>query len=148
MARTKAEFRALREMVGLSQADLAEEMGVTTRSVKRWEDDGAEWHNPPQDAWDALDAYLMTQDQMVAEATEEVRATVRDAGRAPDAVAVTYYKSQAQYDALGRDEGCYGIANANARALASALRREGVRVEFRYPDAGAVPTPGSRYGGA
>ena len=33
-----AEFRAMREQVGLSQADVADTLGVNVRSVKRWED--------------------------------------------------------------------------------------------------------------
>ena len=51
----------------------------------------------------------------------------------------------AHLDALGRGEGYYGVANANARALAGKLRRAGYAVEFRYPGGGAVKTPGSRY---
>ena len=34
---TKANFRACRELVGLSQQDLAYEMDVLLKSVKRWE---------------------------------------------------------------------------------------------------------------
>lgn len=54
-------------------------------------------------------------------------------------------RDQAQSDACGRDSGPYGVANANARAVACALEREGYAVEWRYPDGGAVRTPGSRY---
>ena len=42
MARGKADFAALRETVGLTQAALAEELGVNPRSVKRWEQPGME----------------------------------------------------------------------------------------------------------
>ena len=82
---------------------------------------------------------------MVTEAFAEVRRQVKAIGRKPDCRPITYYREQAQYDALGRDEGYYGVANANARALSGKLRRAGYTVEFRYPGQGAVKTPGSRY---
>ncbi len=34
--RTKADFAALRETVGLTQANLADDLGVQARSVRRW----------------------------------------------------------------------------------------------------------------
>ena len=35
--RSKADFKCLRERVGLSQQDVASALGVNIRSVKRWE---------------------------------------------------------------------------------------------------------------
>ena len=35
--RTKAEFRAIREQLGMSQSVLADMMDVQDRSVRRWE---------------------------------------------------------------------------------------------------------------
>jgi DNA-binding transcriptional regulator YiaG len=37
MDRTKAEFRAIRETVGMTQGMLADALGVEQRSVRRWE---------------------------------------------------------------------------------------------------------------
>jgi len=34
---TKGQFRKLRNSIGLSQTKLAQEMGVTLRTVSRWE---------------------------------------------------------------------------------------------------------------
>jgi transcriptional regulator with XRE-family HTH domain len=34
---TKKEFKQLRQVIGLSQAKLAKEMGVTIRTITRWE---------------------------------------------------------------------------------------------------------------
>lgn len=48
-------------------------------------------------------------------------------------------------DALGRDPGTFSFANSVAREVALRLADEGIEVEFRYPDDGAVRTPGSRY---
>lgn len=145
MERTKAEFRALRETVGFSQHALAAELGVSPLSVKRWERPDIDGYNPPADAWDMLDSYLAAHDRMVAEMFAEVRRQVKAIGRKTDCIPITYYRDQAQLDALGRDEGYYGVANANARDLAGKLRRAGYTVEFRYPGQGAVKTPGSRY---
>ena len=60
-------------------------------------------------------------------------------------VVMTYFRDQDMYDEFGRDEGPYGVANANARAAAAELERLGLEVEFRYPTEGAMRTPGSRY---
>lgn len=49
-------------------------------------------------------------------------------------VQITYYRTQAQYDELGRDEGPVGIANANARAIAQRLSDMGYMIGFAYPD--------------
>lgn len=145
MERTKAEFRALRETVGFSQHALAAELGVSPLSVKRWERPDIDGYNPPADAWDLLDSYLAAHDRMVADTFAEVRRQAKAIGRKPDCIPITYYRNQEQFDALGRDEGYYGVANANARALAGKLRRAGYTVEFRYPGGGTVKTPGSRY---
>ena len=143
--RTKADFAALRETVGLTQANLADDLGVQARSVRRWEQPGQEGYEPPADAWDMLDSYADLQRQMVDHARETVMRTGEGAGHQPDEVVLTYYRSQEQYDELGRDEGWYGVANANARAVAAELARYGLSVRFSYPGEGAIETPGSRY---
>ena len=143
--RTKADFAALRETVGLTQANLADDLGVQARSVRRWEQPGQEGYEPPADAWDMLDFYADLQRQMVDHARETVMRTGEEAGHQPDRVVLTYWRSQEQYDELGRDEGWYGVANANARAVAAELGRHGFKVRFAYPGEGAIETPGSRY---
>ena len=49
-------------------------------------------------------------------------------------VQLTYYRTQEQFDELGRDGGPFGVANANARAAAQHLEDLGYEVEFAYPD--------------
>ena len=141
MQATCAEVKALRESVGLSQADLADLTGVTVRSVRRWER-GIE---PPEDVLELLERYVIRKAKAVEAALETVDRVTEQMGRAPDLVPMTYYRNQAEYDELGRDPGPVGVANANARAVADALMARGVAVEFRYPDEGAVRTPGSGY---
>lgn len=55
MARTKADFRVLRGLCGLSQQDVADMCGVKVLTVKRWERPDTDGCQPPEDAWDALD---------------------------------------------------------------------------------------------
>lgn len=141
MQTTCAEVKALRESVGLSQADLADLADVTVRSVRRWERD----ITPPEDVLGLLERYVIRKAKAVEAALETVDRVTEQMGRAPDLVPMTYYRSQAEYDELGRDPGPVGVANANARAVADALMARGVAVEFRYPDEGAVRTPGSGY---
>lgn len=138
---TKADFRAMREECGLTQQDAADALGVRVLTVKRWERPG--FPEPPDDAW----AYLNSmRDRMVemAEFAADKAVELSDETGA-GAIALTYFRDQSQYDEAGRDGGPVGFANAVARLTASYLEVEGFYVEFRYPDDGAVRTPGSRY---
>ena len=138
---TKADFRAIRETIGLTQGDVAKALGVALRTVKRWEH--PDWQEPPEDACEWLLGMLERHDTLVDAMVDRALAA---AGRGDlDVVAITYYREQSQYDALGRDEGPYGFVNSIAREVALDLAVEGIETEFRYPDEGAVSTPGSRY---
>ena len=132
MKRTKANLRALRDLVGYSQQDLAGALGVNPRSVKRWEDpDGEYW--APDAAWEVLEHALDVQRQMVDYAVAQCERVSEEAGRMPSSVPVTYFRDQRMYDEWGRDPGSYGIANANARAVWRELDAMGYPVEMRYP---------------
>lgn len=139
---TKAGLKALRERVGLSQRDLAAELGVAVQSVKRWEREDMPYL-APQTAWDVLEHALDVQRQMVDFMLAKVHEIERDIGRPPDLIPITYYRNQKMYDLHGREAGAFGRANATARAVATLLEEEGYKVEFRYPQEGAVQTPGN-----
>ena len=55
-------------------------------------------------------------------------------GDYPKVVTITYFRSQGDYDAYGRDQSPFGFANAVARGAARELRRLGFEVRFDYPD--------------
>lgn len=139
---TKADFRATRETIGLTQGDVAKACGVSLRTVKRWEH--PDWQEPPEDAWAWLRDILDRHDAMVDEAVGRALAIAAELGE-PETVVITYYRDQAQHDAHGREPGPYGFVNAVSREVALELSGEGLETEFRYPDDGAVQTPGSVY---
>ena len=128
---TKAGFRALRELCGLSQKDVANRLGCLIDTVKKWENEKYT-QRIPSAAWDLLEETWSSVQALAAKAAEQAVAAV-DSGEAASPIPVTYYRSQAQYDALGRDAGEVGQVDAIARLIALHLDQEGVDVEFFYP---------------
>ena len=126
MDRTHAGFRALRESLGLSLNDVAEAMGVRERSARRWEAPNGQM--PPDDAWRWLEVMRARFDDAVDASLEAVEQS--GANRA----SITYYRSQEEYDAFGRDEGPYGFANAVSREVALTLEANGVEVSLMFPE--------------
>lgn len=141
--RSKGGFKALRERVGMTQQDVADALDVRVRSVKRWEHESMPEYYAPDKAYELLESALETQRAAVAQCISVAEEQEREQGSDSSVVRITYYRDQAMCDQYGRDEGCFGMVNANARAVAQALERLGYTVEFRYPTEDAVPAPGS-----
>ena len=137
--RTLAEFRAIREMVGMTQGMLAEELGVNPRSVRRWESPDYEEYQPPQDAWDVLDDALDTQRRGIAAALDRLDEIVQERGAVPDVVQLPYWTSQDAYDRhhYVDDGGDWRMANATNRMLAELLYERGIDVD--WTDGPTVP---------
>ena len=127
---SKANFRVMREVCGLSQQDVADALGVRVLTVKRWERPG--WPDPPADAWEYVGVSLDAHDAAVT-SMAAVALARRDTDGVEE-VAITYYRDQAQYDAFGRDPGPVGVVNARARSVGELLSREGFEVSYAYPD--------------
>lgn len=143
--KTKADFKAMREGLGMSQALLADLMGVHVKSVKRWEQPNeTAYHNAPQDAWDILREYQARQREIVDFAIAkavELDATMPD-GAVPT-VSLTYWFSEDEYEQAHPGEGRFWqMANANSRLTAYLLRGRGYEVDFNYP--GLAATVGER----
>lgn len=136
--RTKAEFRAIRETVGMTQGMLADALGVEQRSVRRWESPTNDYY-PPQDAWDALDAALSAQRRGIAAALGKVDELAEEHGSYPKSVMLPYWSSQDAYDDwhYADDGGDWRMANATNRLLAHVLHERGIRVE--WSDGPTVP---------
>ena len=137
---TRADFRAMRESLGVSQYDIAAEMGIDQRSVNRWER-GREGRDrmPPRAAWSYLEGLEKIFEPMVLYimGKGEEQAPSEDAE-----VVLRYYHDQIEYDsrALGPMEywgpGHEGLpfmtANAATREAARRLRAQGRYVALRF----------------
>lgn len=145
MARGKADFKARREQLGLTQQDVAQALTVNVKTVKNWENPRQTRYRISDAAWEYLDRAADMQAQQVAYARSVIEAQSEALAGNTVVVPITYYRDQATYDRFGREAGPFGQANANARAIAGELERMGIQVEFRYPDYGAISTPGGNY---
>ena len=124
----KAWLRASRETLGLRQQEVADAFGVRLFSVKRWERPGDQ--EPPADVVEWMEGLLEVQQSTVEQAVSAVVASVPLHGTAQ----ITYYRTQEQFDEMGRDSGSVGMANANARLVAARLQSMGYAVGWSYPD--------------
>ena len=122
--RAKAEFRAMRETVGISQNALAAALGVQPRTLRRWEADEERWE-PPEDAWEELDALRADQERVVGFAVRKALSIREEMGGEPAEVVLPYPQ--------GRDAET-SMRRANARLCADRLRRHGLAVRFAAPD--------------
>lgn len=133
---TKANFRACRELVGLSQQDLAYEMDVLLKSVKRWENPNPSmeyYYEAPEDAWAIIGRYLDEQNDAV-DAAVDAASKLDDKQRETEVIPVVYYRTQRDYNAYHADRKPVNVANATSRAIAQELVKQGYNIEFRYPE--------------
>lgn len=128
---TAANFRALREVCGVSQQQVADAMDVRSITVKRWE----KGETPVPD--DAL-AWMRA---CAGEHTLGVRTEVGEiiaAAEPGEAVCLTYYRTQQQADMDAEVTGCeagpFQFVNAVRRSVGERLIDMGYLVSFRYPD--------------
>ena len=133
--RTGARMRATREMLGLTQHDVADAVSVRILTVKRWERGDQE---PPAD----VVAWLEDLSEMQRDTVEAAVSAAVASAPLHGSVQLTYYRTQAQFDELGGDDGPVGMANANARLIAARLDAMGYDVGWAYPD-----DPGNVYHG-
>lgn len=139
MGRGKADFKARREDLGLSQQDVACAAKVSVATVKKWERPGCA--GPPNDAWEWLEDRERIR-------SEKVDGIVIDTVLHGDGGCsqLVYSRTQEQHEAMG-GRGPYGAANADARLVARTLRSLGFEVCFAYPDErGCAPDEAEREG--
>lgn len=132
MEHSKAELKALREMVGLRQCDLARALDVKERSVKRWESPAYPTYHAPQDAWNILEDALRLQQSGVESTLEIVEEWHERAGKEPREVTLIYWQSEDDYREhhSPADGGSWRQANANSRATYAALTALGYSARF------------------
>lgn len=140
--RTKAEFRATRETLGITQQRMADDLGVRVLSVKRWESPRYPQHAPAE-AWELLDMLMAKQDSAVAAALAQVRDVAHDMGEEPASVALPYWASQSDYMQhhylAAESDASWTEVNATSRRVAVMLRWLGFRV--RWVDGADDPVP-------
>lgn len=140
IGRDKADLKAVRESIGITQIDLANEMNVTVRTIKRWEQIG--WEEPPEELWELLDDMVYDHERSVDELVERTERELaeREGVAGPDGgdkvVHLAYYKNQKHYERFPHQRGTtHAWGNAIVRRAADILRFKGYRVFFYYPEA-------------
>lgn len=137
---SKARFRALRETIGITQAQAAETFGVQPRAVRRWESPTAP-QLPPE-------GVLEEMERMADERARAIESTVRATekfiaermdGHKVEEVSLPYWSSQAAYDEWHpvKPED-YRRVNSISRGVADALRSRGLNVKWLLDRAEAV----------
>lgn len=115
--RNYARFKELREMVGMSQTDLAREVSVAPRTVRRWETPDT---YIPDDSWETLEQARARQLEICAVAVRKILSVTAEHGAKPDTIAIPYHIHD-------------NMARANARLVAHELERRGYHIRI-VPD--------------
>ena len=138
--RSKREFKFLREQVGYRQIDLAREMGVSERSVKRWEDVKSENYHAPEAAWEILDNAVDLQMLVVEDSLSRIDEAIEKLGY-PNNIQLIYWMNQDEYDQYHciEDGGDWRQANANNRIIAYILMEQGFNIEWIEASENTVP---------
>lgn len=140
--RTKAEFRAMRETLGITQQRLADDLGVKVLSVKRWESPRYP-QQAPADAWSLLDDLMAVQDSAVEAVVAQVRSVELEREGHPREVLMPYWSSQDDYMehhySAAESDGSWTEINATSRRVASVLKVLGF--EVRWVDGADNPVP-------
>lgn len=122
--RSVAEFRAKRELCGLSLYDVAEELGVALNTVKRWENPN--YFPPSPAAWRFIDR----QYEMHCDRVESVLQRAIDEHEKGDTITVTWCRNNMR----GVSDRQVGMLNAVSKAVAESLLTLGYDVTFRWSD--------------
>jgi transcriptional regulator with XRE-family HTH domain len=124
--RSVAEFRAKRELCGISLYDVADELGVAVNTVKRWENPN--YFPPSPAAWRYIDREYDKHCDEVEDAIKEALATP-----AGEPVIVTWTRNGMR----GVSDAQVGWNNAVSKAVAESLMTLGREVTFRWSDPAA-----------
>ncbi len=137
MQKTKANFRALREMIGYTQLELADMFGVSAYSVKRWERPDRVQNNPPDEAWDFLVSEFARLCKATCDSVDAIMKRLEEkADEVDEPVVLTYYRTQKDLDNFSdipsHKNQDYLFVNRVTRAVATMLYDLDVSFEFVY----------------
>ena len=137
--RSREEFRALRETVGMSRAHLASILDVQERAVKRWEtpNDGG-YYIAPDDAWVVLDNARQAQFEIL-ESWRYIGNTIEQFP-IDEPITLPYYLTAQQFkdDYPDKDSRGMSMVNANMRLIAEKLHSQNIPCEFVEPSSAKV----------
>lgn len=122
--RSVAEFRAKREMCGLSLYDVAGELGVAVNTVKRWENPN--YFPPSPAAWRFIDREYYKHCDRV----EDAIASAIEASASGQPIVIPWHRNGMR----GVTDMQVGVNNAVSRAVAESLMTLGYEVTFRWSD--------------
>ena len=125
--RSVAEFRAKRELCGLSLYDVADELGVAVNTVKRWENPN--YFPPSPAAWRFIDREY---DKHCDAVEDMLQKSLADAD-GDEPVVVLWHRNGMR----GVSDAQVGMHNAVARAVAESLMTLGREVKFMWSDPAA-----------
>lgn len=128
--RSVAEFRAKRELCGLSLYDVAKDLGVALNTVKRWENPN--YFPPSPAAWRYIDRQYEGHRNRVADALQAAIDSRRDG----QPIVVSWHRNGMH----GVSDMQVGVNNAVSKAVAESLMALGYDVTFRWSDLEAEET--------
>ena len=124
--RGKADFRLMRELLGLPQEWVAKRVGVDARTVRNWESPRY-FYPPKREAWDLVEGLWRRADGKAAglvEIASSAARVARERGVKPAPLMLAYWRDAAQWAKAHPEDGDAGmwrIENAAARLAADRL---------------------------
>lgn len=137
--RSGAEFRAMREKLGWSQLEIANELGEDHSTIKKWENPNSVshgWYVRPY-VWEWIDKRIVEFEAEVDKRIEQAH----EYFKYTDAKSITIlYRRIGMYHYMkvntrGHKHACpVGVANAVARTVGDFLESEGYEVRYDWPE--------------
>lgn len=137
--RGKADFRLMRELLGLPQEWVAKRVGVDVRTVRNWESPRY-FYPPKREAWDLVEGLWRRADGKAAglvEIASSAARVARERGVEPAPLMLAYWRDAAQWAKAHPEDGDAGmwrIENAAARLAADRLHAMGLPVAIAYAE--------------
>lgn len=148
VTRSAADFRMMRETLGLAQAWVARTVGVTTLTVVHWEDP-REFALPRREAWDLVEGMWAEADRRAAafvDMASKATALALDNGVEPEPVMLSYWRDPKDHRIAHRDEdvtiagfhlssgGMMRLENAACRMAVDRLHALGIPLTVMYAE--------------
>lgn len=148
VTRSAADFRMMRETLGLAQAWVARTVGVTTLTVVHWEDP-REFALPRREAWDLVEGMWAEADRRATafvDMASKATALALDNGIEPEPVMLSYWRDPKDHRIAHRDEdvtiagfhlssgGMMRLENASVRMAVDRLHALGIPLTVMYAE--------------